>query len=309
VEPTLINQVHREDAGSGRQRLSIGRRIIRHQATHIVHRPSIPLRVNGCHTQVMLHIDDADRVRLLRIDRPEALNALDEVHYDALADALDDARTSAEVAVVVLTGTGRAFCAGTDLGDMERRKDPDSGFVPGQHGFAGFMDRLSTFPKPVVVAVNGLGIGIGATVIGHADLVFMSSEARLQCPFTALGVVPEAASSYLFPRLLNRQDATWVLMSSEWIDAQECLRMGLAWRLCAPEALMDEAMSYARRLAAKPVASLVASKQLLTAPLAEAIAEARVREDQQFAELMGGPANAEALRAFAEKRPPDFTGM
>jgi enoyl-CoA hydratase/carnithine racemase len=171
------------------------------------------------------------------------------------------------------------------------------------------MDRLSTFSKPVVVAVNGLGIGIGATVIGHADLVFMSTEARLQCPFTALGVVPEAGSSYLFPRLLNRQDATWVLLSSEWINAEECLRMGLAWRLCAPDVLMDEAMDHARRLAAKPVASLVASKQLLTAPVALAIAEARVREDAMFAELMGGPANAEALRAFAEKRPPDFTGM
>ena len=257
----------------------------------------------------MLHIQDDARVRLLRIDRPEALNALDEVHYDALADALDEAADSMEVAVVVLTGTGRAFCAGTDLGEMERRKDPASGFVPGRHGFAGFMDRLSTFPKPVVVAINGLGVGIGTTLIGHADLVFMSTGARLQCPFTALGVVPEAASSYLFPRLMNRQDAAWVLMSSEWIDAAECHRMGLAWRLCAPDDLMGEALDHARRLAARPIASLVASKRLLTAPLTDAIAEARRREDVVFADLLGGPANAEALRAFTEKRAPDFTGM
>ena len=261
------------------------------------------------HTRRMLHVDDADRVRLLTLDRPEALNALDEAHYDALADALGEAEASPDVAVVVLTARGRAFCAGTDLGEMTRRNDPDSGFVPGRHGFAGMMDRLSTFEKPFVVAVNGIGVGIGATVLGHADLVFMSTEARLQCPFTSLGVVPEAASTYLFPRLVDRQDATWVLLSGEWIDAEECLRMGLAWRLCEPDDLLDVALDHARRLAARPIASLVASKRLLIAPLVDGIADARRREDRTFASLLGGPANAEALRAFAEKRPPDFTGM
>ena len=261
------------------------------------------------HTREMLHVDDADRVRLLTLDRPEALNALDEAHYDALADALDDASASPDVAVLVLTARGRAFCAGTDLGDMARRNDPDSGFVPGRHGFAGMMERLVAFEKPFVVAVNGIGVGIGATILGHADLVFMSTEARLQCPFTSLGVVPEAASSTLFPRLLGRQDATWILLSGEWIDAEECLRMGLAWRLCEPADLLDEALDHARRLAARPISSLVASKRLLNAPMVEAVAEARRREDRTFASLLGGPANAEALRAFAEKRPPDFTGM
>ena len=261
------------------------------------------------HTRPMLHIEDADRVRLLRLDRPEALNALDEAHYDALTGALIDASESPEVAVVVLTGTGRAFCAGTDLGEMERRSDPEASFVAGRYGFDGLLDRLAAFSKPLVVAVNGLGVGIGATVLGHADLVFMSTEARLQCPFTSLGVVPEAASTYLFPRILNRQDATWVLLSGEWIDAEECLRMGLAWRLCEPDCLLDETMDHARRLAARPIASLVASKRLLNSPIAEAIGEARRMEDRAFASLLGGPANAEALRAFAEKRPPDFTGM
>ncbi len=266
-----------------------------------------PTNVN--HTRRMLHVDDTDRIRLLTLDRPEALNALDEAHYDALADALDEASASPDVAVVVLTGTGRAFCAGTDLGDMARRNDPDDGFVPGRHGFAGMLDRLADFEKPLVVAVNGLGVGIGATMLGHADLVFMSTEARLQCPFTSLGVVPEAASSYLFPRLLNRQDAMWILLSGEWVDAEECLRMGLAWRICEPDVLLDTTLEHAGLLASRPIASLVASKRLLNAPVVEAVAEARRREDRTFASMLGGPANNEALRAFAEKRPPDFTGM
>ena len=94
------------------------------------------------------------------------------------------------------------------------------------------------FPKPLVCAVNGLGLGIGATILGFADLAFMSTEARLKCPFTSLGVAPEAASSYLFPRLMGRQNAAWMLLSAEWVSAQEALAAGLVWRVCEPDDLL-----------------------------------------------------------------------
>ena len=99
-----------------------------------------------------------------------------------------------------------------------RATDPD--FVPGKHGFLGLLDALVDFPKPLVCAVNGVGLGIGATILGFADLAFMSTTARLKCPFTSLGVAPEAASSYLLPQLLGRQDAAWMLLSAEWIGAE-----------------------------------------------------------------------------------------
>ena len=98
-----------------------------------------------------------------------------------------------------------------------RATDPD--FVPGKHGFLGLLDALVAFPKPLVCAVNGVGLGIGATILGFADLAFMSTTARLKCPFTSLGVAPEAASSYLLPLLLGRQDAAWMLLSAEWVSA------------------------------------------------------------------------------------------
>ena len=91
------------------------------------------------------------------------------------------------------------------------------------------IDALAGFPKPLICAVNGVGVGIGITILGYADLVLMSSTAKLKCPFTSLGVAPEAASSYLMPRLIGRQNAAWLLMSSEWITAEEALRMGLVW--------------------------------------------------------------------------------
>lgn len=255
-----------------------------------------------------LQIDDDNRVRTITLDRPEALNAFNEALYDATAEALLEAAEDPGVAVVLLTGNGRAFSAGTDLLEMHTRAtDPD--FVPGKHGFLGLLDALVEFPKPLICAVNGVGLGIGATILGYADLAFMSTTARLKCPFTSLGVAPEAASSYLFPQLLGRQDAAWMLLSAEWVSAEQALEMGLVWRVCEPEELLPEARRHAEVLAARPISSLIAVKRTMTEPLRAGIAAARERENAAFAELMGGPANIEALTAFAEGREPDFTSL
>jgi enoyl-CoA hydratase/carnithine racemase len=255
-----------------------------------------------------LQVSDDRRVRTLTLDRPEALNAFNEELYDATAEALLAAAADPAVAVVLLTGAGRAFSAGTDLLEMHRMAT-DPGFVRGKHGFIGLIDALVDFPKPLVVAVNGLGLGIGATILGFADLGLMSTEARLKCPFTSLGVAPEAASSYLFPALVGRQNAAWALLSSEWISAAEAREMGLVKEVCAPDELLVAARRHADVLAAKPISSLVAVKRTMTEPHRDAIRAARDRENAAFAELMGGPANLEALAAFAEGREPDFTRL
>jgi enoyl-CoA hydratase/carnithine racemase len=255
-----------------------------------------------------LLVDDTNRVRTLTLDRPEALNAFNEELYDATAEALVAAADDPGVAVVLLTGSGRAFSAGTDLHEMHQLAT-DPAFQRGKHGFAGLVDALAAFPKPLVCAVNGIGLGIGTTVLGFADLAFMSAGARLKCPFTSLGVAPEAASSYLLPRLVGRQNAAWMLLSAEWIGAEEALAMGLVWKVCDADDLLPTAMSYAEKLASRPIASLVAVKATMTAPLRAGIDAARERENASFAELMGGPANLEALRAFAEGREPDFTAL
>ncbi|WP_420638732.1 enoyl-CoA hydratase/isomerase family protein [Candidatus Poriferisocius sp.] len=257
----------------------------------------------------MLRIDDQGRVRVLTLDRPEALNAFSEALYDLAADALIDAAADPDVAVVVMTGTGRAFCAGTDLVEMGARNPGGGGVEPGRHGFPGMIDQMDSFPKPFLVAVNGLALGVGATMLGFADLAFMSSEARLRCPFSSLGVAPEAASSYTFPLLLGRQQAMWTLLSAEWIGATEAQEMGLVWKVCPPEELMDTTLAHAQKLAVLPVSSLVESKALITHGWHDGVAAARERENAAFSRLMGAPANAEAVAAFMEKRPPDFTGL
>lgn len=258
----------------------------------------------------MLQIETDDtRVRIVTFDRPDALNAFNEALYDATAEALRAAAVDPDVAVVVVTGAGRAFSAGTDVMEMgARTADPES-FQAGTYGFPGMVDELVAFPKPIVCAVNGLALGVGATMLALADLVLMSSDARLRCPFTALGVAPEAGSSYTFPLLMGRHAATWALMSSEWLSADECAQAGLVWRVCPPDALLDETMAVARTLASKPIASLIETKRTIVAAHTDAIAAARQRENGAFQRLMGTPANLEAFRAFAERREPDFAAV
>jgi len=253
--------------------------------------------VEDAENEMTLEITTAGRVRILTLARPEALNAFNEALYDATTEALLQAAEDPEVAVVVLTGAGRAFSAGTDLKEMQARVTATD-FTPGRHGFLGLIDALSAFAKPLICAVNGLGIGIGTTILGFADLAFMSTTARLMCPFTSLGVAPEAASSYLLPQLIGRQNAAWLLMSSEWITAQQALEMGLVWKVCEPDDLMGQALRHAEILAARPLASLMAVKQSITAPTRPEVAAARERENAFFVELMGAGANAEALAAF-----------
>ncbi|MET0473896.1 MAG: enoyl-CoA hydratase-related protein [Mycobacterium sp.] len=250
---------------------------------------------------MLVQIDDVNGVRTLTLNRPEALNAFNEALYDATTIALRQADEDPTVAVVLLTGMGRAFSAGNDLVEMQARiTDPD--FLSGEHGFPGMISTLAALRKPLVLAVNGLGVGIGATILGYADLVFMSSSARLKCPFTSLGVAPEAASSYLLPQLVGRQNAAWMLLSSEWIAAEEALRMGFVWKVCEPDELLADARRHAEVLASRSIPSLIAVKQTMIEPTRAEITAAAAREYAQFEVLLGSVANADALAAFADRR-------
>ncbi len=255
----------------------------------------------------MIEIVDDGRVRTITFRRPEAKNAMNTAMWDDTTEAFLAAADDPGVAVVVLTGSEDSFSAGQDLLEMAAIA---TGNGPEQtHGFAGLCRTLIDFPKPLILGVNGLGLGFGVTVLGLADLVFASTNARFKCPFTGLGVAPELASSATFPRLLGRQNASWVLMSSEWISAAEAHQMGLVFRVCEPDDLMAETMAAARTLAAKPISSLVETKATIMDPLRADLHAAHQRENEAFAKLMGTPANIEAMTAFAEKREPNFDGI
>ncbi len=249
-------------------------------------------------------IDDCDGVRTLVLNRPDQLNAFNQALCASLSGALLAAQSDDSVRVVVVTGAGRAFSAGTDLYELAESGD-FRGNVDAPHNFERLVDHLAGFTKPLLCAVNGIAVGLGVTMLGLADLVFVAETARFRCPFTSLALAPEAAASVTFPLLVGRQAATWMLMSSEWIDATEAQVAGLAWKVVPDAALLTEALDHARRLAVHPLASLVASKRLIAATFTRAVAEGRHRENEAFDMLLRASESRAAIAAFATRHNED----
>lgn len=232
----------------------------------------------------MVRVETDGRVRRIVLDRPECLNAFTGEDYRALRLAVEAATADQAVGAVVLTGAGRAFSAGADRSLIDGTASADARRQAAEE-FPAVLAALDACDLPIVVAVNGLAVGIGATVLLHCDLVLLAASARLRFPFTALGIVPEAGSSALLPARAPWGDAAWALLSSEWIDAEAALRLGVAWRVVADERLKSEAQTVAATLAALDRASVTATKRLLVAGREDVIASAMARELDAMAML------------------------
>jgi enoyl-CoA hydratase/carnithine racemase len=248
----------------------------------------------------------AGGVLRLTLNRPAQKNAFNTQQWRELREALAEARASDSVRVVLLTGAGGAFSAGQDLSEMAQSTTAPAG---GVHPFGAFMDELCRFDKPLVAAVNGVAVGIGLTILLHCDFVFVAENARLRAPFVTLGVVPEAGSSYLLPLVIGWRGAQELLFGDGWLTAARATELGLASRLCASGELLAVAEEKAAALAALPPQALRHTKQLLLATREAQLAAARAREDDAFRVRVGSPENLEAVRAFFEKRAPDFTRL
>jgi enoyl-CoA hydratase/carnithine racemase len=251
----------------------------------------------------VIRSDLRDGVRLLTLDRPDVLNAFNADQFELMAERMVEAQEDPATKVVVLTGAGRAFSAGADLSGQ-----PNSGRAY-RYGFRGLVDVVIDFPKPFIVAVNGLGVGWGATVVGLADIAFMAESARLRCPFSTLGLTAEGASTYTFPRIMGPQAAAQFLFKAEWWPAAQCKADRLVLDVFPDEGFLDRVLDQARDLASLPMASLLETKSLLIAPHREAMHKANEEENQGLRRLSGGPANREAVAAFREKRAADFSKL
>ncbi|MEM9104712.1 MAG: enoyl-CoA hydratase-related protein [Pseudomonadota bacterium] len=254
----------------------------------------------------MLNISTQDAVRTLVFDRPEAKNTLVPELAEGLISAFDDAAGDPAVKVLVLAGSGGVFSAGIDLSCLMNREKPENKRMIHER-LPAMVEAFIRFPKPLILAINGIGVGFGATLCGLGDVTIMEEDARLRAPFTALGVVPELASTYMFPALMGRQKATWMLMAAEWIDAQAAYQAGLVMEVVGTGEALAAAQTRAATLAALPLDSLVRTKRLLMAPHLDAMLTANREEFSNFWETTDGPAAAEAVNAFLEKRAPDFS--
>jgi enoyl-CoA hydratase/carnithine racemase len=241
-----------------------------------------------------------DRAAEIRLNRAGKKNAITSAMYAAMADALDAAANDASVRVVTILGSGGIFTAGNDIEDFMRTPPLDTD----QPVFR-FLRALVSFPKPVVAGVDGLAIGIGTTMLLHCDIVLAAPNASFSMPFVDLALVPEAASSLLFPRLVGQQRAAMHLLLGEPFDAATAKDFGLVAEIVEPDRLDEKVAQLAVRIAAKPPEALRIAKALLRAEPEPVVARME-REGMAFASRLTSPEAAEAFRAFFEKRPPNF---
>jgi enoyl-CoA hydratase/carnithine racemase len=210
---------------------------------------------------------------------------------------------------VVITGAGGDFSAGVDLTSFGRASDADD--RPGRsdglsNGYDRFMAQLIAFDKPLLAAVRGVGVGIGCTLLLHCDVVYVGRSARLRMPFAALGLVPEGASTWLLDQVVGARTASELLLSAEWIDADRAVETGIATRAFADDEVLDATLARAREIAQYAVGALRAIKRTLLQHRRPGLEAALAVEAEGMATQAGSPENLEALRAFLEKRPPDF---
>lgn len=232
------------------------------------------------------------------LDRPDKKNALTQAMYGAMADALARAEEDTDVRVVLLTGTGNDFCAGNDLDDFA-----EGPLLESQTGR--FLYGLAGATVPLVIAVQGVAIGVGTTMLLHADLVYASTEARFRLPFVDLGLVPEAGSTMILPQLVGHRRAADLLYTGRFFPAAEAAELGIVNTVVERDALGAAAADTALALAAKPPGALRRTKTLLRTP-AEPIPDRMLVEGRAFGAQLASPEFAEARAAFFEKRPPSF---
>ena len=251
-------------------------------------------------TDILVHTEAG--VCTITLNRVDKKNSITAAMYGAMADALAAAESDPAVRVVVFQGDATVFSAGNDIGDFLNQ--PPAG--EGAPVFR-FLRGIASFPKPVVAAVCGPAVGVGTTLLFHCDLVVAGDNAAFSMPFVNLGLCPEAASSLLVPQMMGYHRAAEALLLGEPFMAEAALEVGLVNRVVPPTEANAYAQTWAAKLAAKPLSSLLETKRLMKKGQAAQVQAVMAEEGASFGRMLREPAAREAFAAFMERRKPDFS--
>jgi enoyl-CoA hydratase/carnithine racemase len=252
-------------------------------------------------SDILTHIDAG--VMTITFNRLDKKNSITSTMYAAMADAVDQAAADASVRVVLFQGHESIFSAGNDIGDF-LNQPPSTQESP----VFRFLRGIATFEKPLLAAVAGPAVGIGTTMLFHCDLVYAGDNAAFSMPFVNLGLCPEAASSLLAPRMFGYHRAAEALLMGEPFFSEAAQEVGLVNRVVPPTEVNGYAQAQARKLATKPLSSLIATKRLMKGDT-QAVLQKMDEEGQSFGRMLREPAAKEAFGAFMEKRKPDFSKL
>jgi 2-(1,2-epoxy-1,2-dihydrophenyl)acetyl-CoA isomerase len=254
-----------------------------------------------------LRIETADAVATITLDRPDALNALAVALKEELLAALEGVAADPAVRAVVLTGAGRAFCAGQDL---RERLQPDAAPLETEIRvrYNPLIRAMRRLPKPIVGAINGIAAGAGASLAFACDIRIAAEGASFLLAFGRVGLIPDSGATWLLPRLVGGAKAAELALTADPLSAVDAERFGLVARVVPAAALLAEAHAVAARLAAGAPLALALTKQALDRGW-DATLEEQLETEAEFQGASGATADhAEGIAAFLERRPPRFTG-
>lgn len=249
-----------------------------------------------------ISVTRSDAANVIRLTRPEKKNALTAAMYASLSDALDAGERDGDVAAHVIFGSPGVFCAGNDIADFMRAAKTGDGL---SHDILRFITALATLTKPLLAGVDGRAVGIGTTLLFHCDVVHATPAAQFSTPFLDLGLVPEAGSSLLVPRVAGYQRAFDMLVMGTTFSAERALSSGFVTSIVDAPELEGSVLAAASRLAAKPPEALAMSRRLLKGDSAEIVARMH-DEAKLFQDRIASGEAIQAFSAFLDKRAPDF---
>jgi enoyl-CoA hydratase/carnithine racemase len=242
-------------------------------------------------------VSDDGPVRTIRMNRPEKKNALTLAMYDAMAEAIESAGTSKSIRCLLIAGHDSGFCAGNDLNDFVAMAQSGALGAP----ILRFLHALARADKPLVAAVNGRAVGVGATMLLHCDHVVASDSAVLSTPFVALGLVPEAASSLIAPRLMGHARAFALLVMGQPLSAAEAKDAGIVNAVVPAADLEAQALAAARTIAALPAEGVRIARRLMRGSVDDIIARIDA-EAEAFKARLASPEAQAAFAAFFNRK-------
>lgn len=249
-----------------------------------------------------------DGVATLRLNRPDVFNSFNRAMALKLQAELDNCASNDEVRAIVLTGSGKAFCAGQDLREVTSEKlNPGFKAILEEH-YNPIIQRIRNIKKPIVAAVNGVAAGAGANIALACDIVVASEHASFIQAFSKIGLVPDSAGTFFLPRLIGFQRASALMLLGDKVSAKEALAMGMLYKMVTHDNLEEEVLKIANTLAVMPTKALGMTKQLLNASMTNTLEEQLRMESKYQIEAAQSEDYKEGVTAFMEKRKPEFKG-